>query len=52
MIEISGIPHEQNEYCIKLAHQICKKAAADIKKKKTEIAHRIKNGDKIVKFTD
>ena len=52
MIEISSIPHEQNEDCIELAHQVCKLATVDIKKKKIEIAHRIKNGDIIVKFTD
>ena len=52
MIEISGIPHEQNKDCIDLAHQVCKLAAVDIKKKRIEIAHRIKNGDIIVKFTD
>ena len=52
MIKISGIPHEQNEDCIELAHQVCKLAAVDIKKEKIEIAHRIKNGDIIVKFTD
>ena len=49
---LSGIPHEQNEDCIKLAHQVCKLAAVDIKKEKIEIGHRIKNGDIIVKFTD
>ena len=42
MIEISGIPHEQNDDCIELAHQVCKLGAVDIKKKKIEIAHRIK----------
>ena len=52
MIKISGIPHEQNEDCIELAHQVCKLAAVDIKKRKIEIAHKIKNGDIIVKFTD
>ena len=52
MIKISGTPHEQNENCIDLAHQVCKLAAVDIKKKKIEIDHRIKNGDIIVKFTD
>ena len=52
MIEISDIPHEKNEDCIELAHQVCKLAAVDIKKKKIEIAHRIKNRDIIVKFTD
>ena len=52
MIEISDIPHEKNEDCIELAHQVCKLAAVDIKKKKIEIAHKIKNGDIIVKFTD
>ena len=52
MIEISGIPDEQNEDCIELAHQVRKLAAVDIKQKKIEIAHRIKNGDIIVKFTD
>ena len=52
MIEISGIPHEQNEDCIELAHQVCKIAAVDIEKKKIKIAHRIKNGDIMVKFTD
>ena len=34
MIKISGIPHEQNEDCIELAHQVCTLAAVDIKKKK------------------
>ena len=52
MIEISGIPHEQNEGCIELAHQVCKLATVDIKKKKIEIAHKIKNEDLIAKFTD
>ena len=52
MIEISGIPHEQNEDCINLAHQVCKLSAVGIKKKNIEIVHRIKNGDKIVQFTD
>ena len=52
MIKISHIPHEQNEDCINLAHQVCKLAAVDIKKKKIEIVHRIENGDIIVKFTD
>ena len=52
MIEISGIPHEQKEACIELAHQVCKLAAVDIKKEKIEIARRIKNGDIIIKFTD
>ena len=52
IIEISGIPHEQNEACIDTAHQLCKLVAVDIKKKKIEIAHRIKNGDMTVKFTD
>ena len=52
MTKISGTPHEQNEDSIDLAHQVCKLAAVDNKKKKIEIAHRIKNGDIIVKFTD
>ena len=43
MIKIGGIPHEQNEDCMELVHQVCKLAAVDIKKK-IEIAHRIKNG--------
>ena len=52
MIEISGILHEQNKDCIELAHQVCKLVAVDIKKENIEIAHRIKNEDIIVKFTD
>ena len=52
MIEISCIPYEQNEDCIDLAHQVCKLVAVDITKKKIEIAHKIKNGEIIVKFTD
>ena len=44
MIKISDIPHEQNEDCIELAHQVRKLAAVDIKKKKIGITHRIKNG--------
>ena len=52
MIEISCIPHEQNEDCIDLAHQVCKLVAVDIMKKKIEIAHKIKNGEIIVKFND
>ena len=34
MIKISGNPHEKNEDCIELAHQVCKLAAVDMKKKK------------------
>ena len=49
IIEISNIPHEQNKDCIDIAHQLWKLVAVDIKKKK--IAHTIKNGDMIVKFT-
>ena len=52
MIEMSGIPHEQNEDCIDLAHQVCKLTAVDIKKKTIKIAHRMKNGNIIVKFAD
>ena len=52
MIEISVISYEQNEDCIDLAHQVCNLATVDTKKKKIEIAYRIKNGDMIVKFTD
>ena len=52
MIEISCIPHEQNEDCIDFAHQVCKLVVVDITKKKIEIAHKIKNGEIIVKFTD
>ena len=36
-IKISGIPHEQNEDCTELAHQLCKPAAVDSKNKKIEI---------------
>ena len=43
MIEMSGIPHEQNEDCIDLAHQVCKLTAVDIKKKTIKIAYRMKN---------
>ena len=52
MIQASAIPHEQNKECIELAHQVSKLAAVNIKKKKIEIAHRIKNGDVTVKSTD
>ena len=52
MIEISGISYEQNEDCIDLAHQVCKLATVDTKKKEIEIAYRIKKWDMIVKFTD
>ena len=34
MIEISCIPHEQNEDCIDFAHQVCKLVVVDITKKK------------------
>ena len=52
MIEMSGIPHEKNEDCIDLAHQVCKLTAVDIKKKTIKIAHKMKNGNIIVKFAD
>ena len=52
IIEISSIPHEQNKDWIDLVNQVCKLVVVDIKKKKIEIAHRIKNGDMILKFTD
>ena len=52
MIEMSGIPHEQNEDCIDLAHQVCKLTAVDIKKKTIKIAYRMKNRNIIVKFAD
>ena len=52
MLEISGIPQKTDENCINLVHKVCELASVDIKKKKIEIAHHIKNGDIIVKFTD
>ena len=52
MLEISGIPQKTDENCIDLVHKVCALASVDIKKKKIEIAHRMKNGDIIVKFTD
>ena len=52
MLEISGIPQKTDENCIDIVHKVYELASVDIKKKKIEIAHRIKNGDIIVKFTD
>ena len=52
MLEISGITQKTDENCINLVHKVCELASVDIKKKKIEIAHCIKNGDIIVKFTD
>ena len=52
MYEISGIPQKTDENCIDIVHKVYELASVDIKKKKIEIAHRIKNGDIIVKFTD
>ena len=52
MIEISGIPQKSDENCIELAYKVCELANANIKNTKIEIAHRIKNGDIIVKFKD
>ena len=52
MIEISSIPQEANENCIDLAYKVCELVNVNIKKSKIEIAHRIKNGDIIVKFKD
>lgn len=52
MIEISGIPREENENCTELVHKICRLVSAEVNKEKIEIAHRIKNGDIIAKFID
>ena len=44
ILEISRIPQKKDENCINLVHKVCELASLDIKKKKIEIADRIKNG--------
>lgn len=52
MLEISGIPQNSNENCVMLVHKLCDITDSNIKVTKIEVAHRIKNGDIIVKFKD
>ena len=51
-IEISGIPQMENEDCKIITKSICQKLKATIEDSKIEIAHRITNGNIIVKFQD
>ena len=50
--KVSGVPKSDREDCWAIIYKICELEFVDIKKSKTEIAHRIKNGDIIVKFKD
>ena len=52
MLEISGIPQEQNEDCVELVHNLCNITNSNITISKIEVAHRVKNRDIIVKFKD
>ena len=52
MIEVSEVPKSDREECREIIYKICELVSIDIKKSKIEIAHRIKNGDIIVKFKD
>ena len=52
MIEVSEVPKSDREDCREIIYKICELVSIDIKKSKIEIAHRIKNGDIIVKFKD
>ena len=51
MIEVSGIPSKDNENCVNIIKNICNLIDLNIENS-IEIAHRIKNGDIIVKFRD
>ena len=52
MLEISGIPQESNENCVELVHNPRNITNSNIKISKIEVAHRVKNGDIIVKLKD
>ena len=52
MLEISGVPQLQNENCTNIAYDLCKLTDCNMEMDKIEVAHRIKNGDIIVKFKD
>ena len=52
MLEISGIPQNSNKNCVMLVHKLCDITDSNIKVTNIEVAHRIKNGDIIVKFKD
>ena len=52
MIEVSEVPKSDREDCREIIYKICELVSIDTKKSKIEIAHRIKNGDIIVKFKD
>ena len=51
MIEVSGIPSEDSENCVNIIKNICNLIDLNVENS-IEIAHRIKNGDIIVKFRD
>ena len=51
MIEVSGIPSKDNENCVNIIKNICNLIDLNIENS-IDIAHRIKNGDIIVKFRD
>ena len=51
MIEVSGIPIKEDENCIDIISRLCNLIGLNIDNS-IEIAHRIKNGDIIVKFRD
>ena len=50
-MEVSGIPSKDNENCVNIIKNICNLIDLNIENS-IEIAHRIKNGDIIVKFRD
>ena len=52
MLEISGISVAQDENCNNIVYKLCQITSTDIRKTTTEVSHRTKNGDTIVKFKD
>ena len=52
MLEVTGIPHKDGENWIDIIYKLYELTSTNIKKSKTEIAHRMKTGTIIVKFKD
>ena len=52
MLEVTGISNENGENCIDIIYKLCELTSTNIKKIKSEIAHRMKYCVAIVKFKD
>ena len=52
MVEIRGVPKKDSESCVQIVEKLCQLVGMENCNNTVEIAHRIKNGDIIVKFRD